>query len=128
MVSVTVSRSVALLTEAQQRSGLTSSQWAARAGVSRALLHNYLRGRHQPSLPQIERLVEAAGLRLRVELTAAPTWTELGREADTAAGAQRDRHAQAQALLDVLSLADAIPVRRPRSELRYPLLRDLQVG
>ncbi|MDQ1635678.1 MAG: hypothetical protein QOJ32_2487 [Frankiaceae bacterium] len=122
-----VPRSVTLLAEAQQRSGLTPSRWAAKAGVSRALLHNYLRGRHQPSLAQVERLVEAAGLRLRLELEPAPTWIEPSVEGDLTPVPNRDRDAQARALLDALSLADAIPVRRPRCPLRYPLLRDLQV-
>src|ERR1700710_2631061 len=95
-----------LLQEAQRRSELTPSAWATKAGVSRALLHNYLRGRHQPSLPQLDRLLRAAGQELRIGLRPVPTWSDPG-----AAHEHRpSRVEHGRALLDVLSVADAIPV------------------
>jgi transcriptional regulator with XRE-family HTH domain len=112
-----------LLLEAQRRSKLTSSAWASKAGVSRALLHNYLRGRHQPSLPQLDRLLRAAGQELHVSLRPVPTWSDPGAAHDH----RPSRAEQARALLDVLSVADAIPVRR-ETELSYPLLRDLSTA
>jgi DNA-binding phage protein len=111
----------ALLQEAQRRSGLTPSAWATKAGMSRALLHNYLRGRHQPSLPQLDRLLRAAGQELRVDVRPAPTWSDPGAMQKP----RPSRADQGRALIDVLGVADAIPVRRRRTELRYPLLRDL---
>ena len=114
------SQAAALLLAAQRRSGLTASQWATRAGVSRSLLHGYLAGKHQPSLPQLERLLQAAGQTLHVEIRPAQAWRDPG----SPAKARRSREERGRALLDVLSVADAIPVRR-RTALRYPPLRDL---
>lgn len=107
------------LTEALERSGLTQAQLAERAGVSRALVRNYLRGAHQPSVPQLDRLLRAAGQQL--EVTVRPLqWHDPG------AGPKRRRtpEEQGRALVDVLDLADAIPVRR-RTELRFPPFRQL---
>src|SRR3954447_12446359 len=109
-----------MLTAAQRQSGLTSSQWAAKAGVSRSLLHGYLRGKHQPSLPQLDRLLQAAGQRLHVEVRPVQVWRDPG----AADKPKRTREEQGRALLDVLSVADAIPVRR-RTALRYPPIREL---
>ena len=109
-----------LLAVAQQRSGLPTSQWAVKASVSRSLLHGYLAGKHQPSLPQLERLLQAAGQTLHVEIRPATAW----RDPASPAKARRSREEQGRALLDVLSVADAIPVRRPAA-LRYPPFRDL---
>jgi len=53
-------------------SGLRKSELCARAGVSRALLDDYLRGAKQPSLAQIERIVDAARMRLRLSLSPKP--------------------------------------------------------
>src|SRR4051812_48663051 len=118
-----------LLAEAQEQAGLTPSEWSAKAGVSRALLHNYLRGRHHPSLPQLDRLLRAAGQEMHVEVRPISPWQwqDPGETAKQGRGREvrrRSREEQGQALLDVLSVADAIPVRR-RSALHYPLLRDL---
>lgn len=44
------------------RSGMTKSALCARAKVSRTSLDAYLKGTTQPSIAQIERLAEAAGL------------------------------------------------------------------
>lgn len=49
-----------------QRSGLTKSELASRAGVSRALLDDYLKDRRQPAVAQLERLGAAAGLRMDI--------------------------------------------------------------
>src|ERR1700709_1607683 len=95
-----------LLEAAQQNGGLTSSQWAARAGVSRSVLHGYLRGKHQPSLPQLDRLLQAAGQRLHVEIRPVQVWRDPG-ESDKP---RRSREESGRALLDVLGVADAIPV------------------
>lgn len=49
-------------TEILERSGLSKSALCARAGVSRTSLDAYLKGTTQPTLAQIERLADAAGL------------------------------------------------------------------
>lgn len=110
-----------LLREAQRRRDLTPSSWATKAGVSRALLHNYLRGRHQPSLPQLDRLLRAAGQELQVDIR---PLTSPRREPGERSAGRPSRAEQGRALLDALSVVDAIPVRR-QGPLRYPLLRDM---
>lgn len=59
------------LQEALTRCGLTPAQLASRAGVSRALVHDYLRGAKQPSVAQLARLVRALGLEPVIDLVPA---------------------------------------------------------
>jgi transcriptional regulator with XRE-family HTH domain len=58
----------ALLQEARRRSGLTQVELARRAGVPQSTVAKIERGRRDPSLSTLERLVRAAGLELRVQL------------------------------------------------------------
>jgi len=58
----------ALLQEARRRSGLTQAELADRAGVPQSTVAKIERGRRDPSLSTLERLVRAAGLELRVQL------------------------------------------------------------
>lgn len=60
----------ALLQEARRRSGLTQAELARRAGVPQSTVAKIERGRRDPSLSTLERLVHAAGLELRVQLAA----------------------------------------------------------
>lgn len=53
-------------------SGLTKTALCSRAGISRALFDDYLHGRKQPSLAQIERIADAAGFRATVTLAKKP--------------------------------------------------------
>jgi transcriptional regulator with XRE-family HTH domain len=59
-------------------SGMTKSALCAAAGVSRSSLDEYLKGERQPSLRQLERLGEAAGLRVDISWRPAertdPSW------------------------------------------------------
>jgi transcriptional regulator with XRE-family HTH domain len=75
-----------------QRSGLPIAELARRAGVSRASVSEYVHGHRQPTVRQLERLAEAAGLQAHITFT--PSWA--GRQADLEA---------------VLALADALPLR-----------------
>ena len=59
----------ALLQEARRQSGLTQAELARRAGVPQSTVAKIERGRRDPSLSTLERLVNAAGLELRVQLT-----------------------------------------------------------
>ena len=54
------------------RSGMTKSALCARADVSRTSLDAYLKGTTQPTVAQIERLAEAAGLVPQVSFTERP--------------------------------------------------------
>jgi len=58
----------ALLQEARRRSGLTQAELANRAGVPQSTVAKIERGRRDPSLSTLERLVRAAGLELRIQL------------------------------------------------------------
>jgi transcriptional regulator with XRE-family HTH domain len=53
-------------------SGMSKSALCSRAGISRALLDDYLRGAKQPSLAQVQRVADAAGYRLTVALVEKP--------------------------------------------------------
>lgn len=102
----------ALLAQARRRAGLTQAELAARAGTSQAAISDYERGRRDPSVTTLRRLLKAAGARL--ELRAA----RVGPADDELPPPAGDEERAAR-LVDVLLLSDAVPrSRRPRS--RYP--------
>jgi len=100
------------LREARQHAGLTQGELADACGTSQATISAYESGRKQPSVETLDRLLSAAGSRLRAD-----------------SGHQRlivpspQRHARtAGTLVEVLALAEALPARHePR--LRFPRLR-----
>jgi transcriptional regulator with XRE-family HTH domain len=100
-----------VLRGARLRAGLTQHALAARAGTSQATISAYESGRKQPSLRTLERLLAATGARLAVVPDGVaprePTPEQLAR-----AG---------RALVDVLELAAALPVRH-RPTLEFPRL------
>lgn len=59
----------ALCRIARDRAGLTQRQLAARAGVSPSTVARVERGRMEPTLDLLLRLVDACGLDLRMRLT-----------------------------------------------------------
>lgn len=93
----------ATLRETRLRAGLSQAALAARAGTSQAAISAYESGRKAPSVQTLSRLLAAMGHRLGVE----------------AGGVDHAR--TAAALLDVLDLAAALPVRH-RHALSYPRL------
>lgn len=99
---------------ARRRSGLSQAQLAARAGTSQATVSAYESGRKEPSVRTLARLLAAAGSRLAVERRAPPL-----REPSQADLARVERQ-----LLDVIALAEALPVKHD-AELRYPPLATL---
>lgn len=60
----------AVVAEIIERSGLSKSALSAASGVSRSLIDDYLKGRSQPSIAQVERLADAAGCALDVTVRA----------------------------------------------------------
>ena len=58
----------ALLQEARRRAGLTQTELARRAGVPQSTVAKIERGRREPTLSTLERLVRAAGFELRMQL------------------------------------------------------------
>jgi transcriptional regulator with XRE-family HTH domain len=58
----------ALVREARRRAGITQSELARRVGTSQPAIARYERARATPDLDTIQRIVEACGLELRLEL------------------------------------------------------------
>lgn len=102
--------SAALLRQARARSGLTQAGLAARAGTSQPVISAYEHGRRDPSLTTLARLLAAAGERLDVR-SLRLAGSDLPPPADL------DEHGRR--LVDVLSLADALPFRR-HGPLSFP--------
>lgn len=102
----------ALIRAVRRRRGLTQADLARRAGTSQPVISAYERGHRDPTYSTLRRLVEAGGERL--VLDAGMAQAELP--------PSRDVHEHARRLLDVLSLADAIPARRRSPTLRAPRL------
>jgi hypothetical protein len=96
-----------IIRSVRRRQGLTQAELARRAGTSQPVVSAYEHGRRDPTYATLRRLVEAGGEQL--VLSAARPTSDLPPPADIEEHARR--------LLDVLTLADAIPVRR-----RSPLL------
>jgi transcriptional regulator with XRE-family HTH domain len=101
-----------LIKAVRRRAGLTQSDLARRAGTSQPVVSAYEHGRRDPGFETLRRLVEAGGERL--QLDARPSRPDLAPAADVQEHARR--------LLDVLSLADAIPARRRSRVLTAPRL------
>jgi hypothetical protein len=96
----------------RRRQGLTQAELARRAGTSQPVVSAYEHGRRDPTYGTLRRLVEAGGEELVL--------TARRPEADLIPPADVEEHARR--LLDVLTLADAIPVRRPSPVLDAPRL------
>jgi transcriptional regulator with XRE-family HTH domain len=101
-----------LIKAVRRRNGLTQADLARRAGTSQPVVSAYEHGRRDPTYGTLRKLVEAGGERLQLG-TSAPM-ADLPPPKDSAEHARR--------LLDVLSLADAIPTRRRARTMRAPRL------
>src|SRR4051794_2646676 len=97
----------AVIARARKRAGLTQATLARRAGTSQPVISAYEHGRRDPTFGTLQRLIAATGEQLRLD--AVPGMSDIEPPADPAAHARR--------LLDVLSLADAVP-QRARSAAR----------
>jgi transcriptional regulator with XRE-family HTH domain len=101
-----------IIRSVRRRQGLTQAELARRAGTSQPVISAYEHGRRDPTYQTLRKLVESGGERLH--LAAAPVGPDQPPPADVVEHARR--------LLEVLTLADAIPVRRRSSVLRAPRL------
>lgn len=102
-----------LLRVVRRRAGLTQAELARRSGTSQPVISAYEHGRRDPTYGTLRRMIRAAGA--RVVLDAAAVGAH-----DVEPPDDLDEHARR--LLDVLSLADAIPSRRRDPTMRAPRL------
>jgi transcriptional regulator with XRE-family HTH domain len=102
----------ALIKAVRRRQGLTQADLARRAGTSQPVISAYEHGRRDPTYETLRKLVEAGGERLQLDAVLPPS--------DLPPPAGVEEHARR--LLDVLSLADAIPARRHSPVLMAPRL------
>jgi transcriptional regulator with XRE-family HTH domain len=99
-----------LIHAVRRRRGLTQAELAARAGTSQPVVSAYEHGRRDPTFATLAKLVEAGGEMLRIDAVVPMP--------DVAPA--RDAREHARRLLDVLSLADAIPARRRSKVMHGP--------
>jgi hypothetical protein len=99
-----------LIRAVRRRRGLTQAELAARAGTSQPVVSAYEHDRRDPTFATLAKLIEAGGEQLQID--AAPPLPDLPKARDP------DEHNRR--LLDVLSLADAVPARRRSAVLRAP--------
>lgn len=102
----------ALIIAVRRRGGLTQAELARRAGTSQPVVSAYERGHRDPTYTTLRRLVEAGGQRLQLSADA--------HRSDIRPADGPSEHAAR--LVDVLSLADAIPVRARRRVMVAPRL------
>ena len=102
----------AIILASRRRQGLTQAELARRAGTSQPVISAYEHGRRDPTLGTLQKLVEAGGERLQV----AAVLPGAGQPMPS------DVQEHARRLLDVLTLADAIPVRRRAKVMAAPRL------
>ena len=101
-----------LIQAIRRRHGMTQADLARRAHTSQPVISAYEHGRRDPTYLTLRKLVEAAGEQLQID--------SISPRSDLLPPGDLKDHARR--LLDVLSLADAIPLRRRASVLRAPLL------
>jgi hypothetical protein len=82
----------ATLREARHAAGMTQVELASRAGVTQSVISAYESGRREPSVPMLERLIEATDHRL--EVTIHKIVDPPPDLPDTAAGRRLRRHRQ----------------------------------
>lgn len=102
----------ALIRAVRRRQGLTQADLARRAGTSQPVISAYEHGRRDPTFGTLRKLVEAGGERLQLDTVSL--------RSDIPPSGDAQEHARR--LLDVLSLADAIPTRRRSAVLTAPRL------
>jgi transcriptional regulator with XRE-family HTH domain len=99
-----------LIKAVRRRQGLTQAELARRAGTSQPVVSAYEHDRRDPTIATLAKLVAAGGERLQIN--ASPPVSDLP--------PARDPEERNRRLLDVLSLADAVPRRRRDEVLNAP--------
>ncbi len=70
-----------LIREARHRAGLSQASLAERAGTSQPAIARYERARSMPDLATLNRIIEACGLELRLELVDPDPQRDAGEQA-----------------------------------------------
>jgi transcriptional regulator with XRE-family HTH domain len=96
----------------RRRRGLSQAELARRVGTSQPVISTYEHGRRDPTFGMLRKLIEASGERLVLDAALAT--------AELPPAQSVEEHARR--LLDVLSVADAIPSRRRATTLVAPRL------
>jgi transcriptional regulator with XRE-family HTH domain len=89
---------------------LSQAELARRAGTSQPVVSAYEHGRRDPTHATLRKLVEATGERFEIGASLPPPGIPPARSADE----------HGRRLLDVLSVADAVPPRKRDSLLHAP--------
>jgi transcriptional regulator with XRE-family HTH domain len=98
-----------LLSQARAQAGWSQSHLARIAGEPQSVVNAYERGRRQPGVAALVRLVRAAGYDLALVPRAHPSSTELEQQAG-------------RRLPELLALAEQLPRRRRADRLDFPRL------
>lgn len=101
-----------LVREARRRRGLTQAQLARRSATTQNYVSRIERGAVEPTLPTVERLLHALGMRLLLDVVTLPPGNEDPAQlrADYAASSPEERIAHAMMLSEFLTgvAADAL--------------------
>ena len=97
----------ALIRTARTGSGLSQRELADRSGTSQPNISAYEHGSRDPSCTTLRRIVEASGARLEAKVV----------QPDPDLAPLLSPEERSEALIDVLLLADAIPLRSPPSPM-----------
>jgi len=94
-----------LLRSARRQRGLNQAELARRAGTTQTYVSRLERGAVQPSITTLQRLLHAAGMRLRVDIEPLPVGNEDARQlrADFESSTPEQRVADAMALSEFLT-------------------------
>lgn len=94
-----------LIRDARQRRGLTQAELARRSATTQNYVSRIERGAVEPTLPTLERLLHAMGLRLNLDVVALPSGNEHpGRlRAEFGASTPEERVAEAMVLSEFLT-------------------------
>ena len=101
-----------LIRFARQQAGYSQARLAAETATAQTAISAYETGAKEPSLRTLRRLLAASGYRLTIEPMA---------QAQIVEPSARQLAQAGRTLVDVIALAEALPVRHG-SKLRYPRL------
>jgi transcriptional regulator with XRE-family HTH domain len=104
------------------RSGLTKAELSRRSGVSRALIDDYLKGRRQPSVAQLQKLGEPAGFHVDLAwVDPTPAWARPNPAMDAIPLTIEERAVVLEMVCDLVAVLPA----RERGALEFPPFREL---